>query len=162
MRGVRRARKLPWKHTMAGVIFDPKLIIYQMIALQAFYYLVLGALLAVFHILFGTTVSMDHFFSARYINSGSAMGWVEIAATMLTALAGSLLLALIVEKSRKCLDFTASLYIFHFLGCCMFRGMPATWDWWIVHGVALVVMVVLGEYLCARRELQDIPLSTII
>ena len=34
---------------MAGVIFDPKLIIYQMVALQAFYYLVLGALLAVFH-----------------------------------------------------------------------------------------------------------------
>ena len=38
------------------------------------------------------------------------------------------------------------------------QGIPNTWDWWITHVVALVVMVVLGEYLCSRRELQDIPL----
>ena len=66
-----------------------------------------------------------------------------------------------MEKSRKCLDFTATLFILHLMLCCGWQGVPATWDWWITHVVALVVMVVLGEYLCSRRELQDIPLVAI-
>lgn len=143
---------------MAPSPFNPKLIVYQMVALQAFYYLSLGALLAVFHVLFGTSITMDHFFSTKYMNSQSATGWVEIAATVIAALFGSLLLSLIVEKSRKCLDFTFTLYLVHLIVCSAAKGVPETWDWWIVHGVALVVMVVIGEYLCSRRELQDIPL----
>lgn len=31
------------------------------------------------------------------------------------------------------------------------------WEWWLVHVVSSVVMATLGEYLCARNELQDIP-----
>ena len=33
--------------------FNPRLIVYQIVALQCFYYLTLGALLGTFHILFG-------------------------------------------------------------------------------------------------------------
>jgi hypothetical protein len=67
-------------------------------------------------------------------------------------------MAIVVEKSRKCLDFGATVYLYHLLFCSLFDGCPSTWDWWIVHVVCLVVMVVLGEYLCSRREMQDIPL----
>ena len=37
--------------------FNPRLIVYQIVALQCFYYLTLGALLSTFHILFGTHAS---------------------------------------------------------------------------------------------------------
>jgi hypothetical protein len=32
------------------------------------------------------------------------------------------------------------------------------WDWWLVRLVAASVTIVLGEYLCSRRELEEIPM----
>jgi hypothetical protein len=31
-------------------------------------------------------------------------------------------------------------------------------EWWILNVVASVIMASLGEYLCALKELEDIPL----
>lgn len=73
----------------------------------------------------------------------------------------SFLMAIIVEKSKKCLDFSFTLLVVHFVIVCLYDGFPATWDWWIAHVVSMVSMVLLGEYLCARREMEDIPLLTL-
>ena len=77
------------------------------------------------------------------------------------AVAGARLLVLVVEKARKCLDFAGTLYGAHFAIVMLYSGFAVPrWTWWLCHGAALVLMVVLGEYLCSRRELQEIPLST--
>jgi protein SYS1 len=73
----------------------------------------------------------------------------------------SVLLAMIVEKSKKCLDFGVTLFIIHFVACWMYNGLPTVLDWWVVHVFAMIVMVLLGEYLCSRKELDDIPLLQI-
>ena len=71
----------------------------------------------------------------------------------------SLLLALIVEKSKKCLDFSVTLFVVHVLLCTVYSGkLPSTFDWWIVHVMGMIIMVVMGEYFCSKRELSDIPL----
>jgi len=70
----------------------------------------------------------------------------------------SLLLALIVEKSKKCLDFSVTLFLIHIILSSMYGGFPSTWDWWIIHILGMIMMVVLGEYFCSKRELSDIPL----
>ena len=70
-------------------------------------------------------------------------------------------LAIIVEKSKKCLDFSVTLFMIHFFICIGYNGMPRTWDWYIVHITATIVMILLGEYLCSRKELDEIPLLQI-
>ena len=70
----------------------------------------------------------------------------------------SLLLALIVEKSKKCLDFSVTLFLLHIIICSIYGGFPSTWDWWIIHILGMIMMVLLGEYFCSKRELSDIPL----
>ena len=40
----------------------------------------------------------------------------------------------------------------------LYDGLPDHWEWWAVNGMSVVLMALLGEYLCMRRELQDIPL----
>ncbi len=70
----------------------------------------------------------------------------------------SVLLAIIVEKSKKCLDFSVTLFLIHIILSSMYDGCPSTWDWWIVHMLGMILMVVLGEYCCSKRELSDIPL----
>ena len=86
------------------------------------------------------------------------MGWSDISAILLSSLMGSVLLAIIVEKSKKCLDFSVTLFLIHVLLCTIYDGMPATWDWWMVHIFGMIVMTLFGEYLCARKELDEIPL----
>ena len=68
--------------------WNPKLILCQIIAMQCFYYISLGIALAFSHILFGTTLSLEHFFTAKHMNPASAAGWIGIACTVFAALVG--------------------------------------------------------------------------
>ena len=70
----------------------------------------------------------------------------------------SLLMAIIVEKSKKCLDFSFTLFVVHLIIVSAYDGFPATWDWWIVHILSMICMVLLSEFLCSRREMEEIPL----
>jgi protein SYS1 len=71
------------------------------------------------------------------------------------------MLAVIVEKSKKCLDFSATLFLLHLFISTFYGGFPVRLDWWVVHIAATILMILLGEYLCSRRELDDIPLLTL-
>ena len=73
----------------------------------------------------------------------------------------AVLLAIIVEKSKKCLDFSFTLFLIHLCVCTAYDGMPRTWDWWIVNILGTIVMILLGEYVCSLREMSDIPLLQI-
>ena len=68
--------------------WHPKLIICQIVALQCTYYLALGGMLAVGHSLFGTDLSLDHFFTDKHMNAQSATGWVGITAAVAASLVG--------------------------------------------------------------------------
>lgn len=138
--------------------FNPRLIFSQIVALQSLHYLTLGFCIQCNHVVFGTSITIDRIFTARYYDISSGQGWVDNGAVLISSLVGAVLLAMIVEKSKKCLDFTATLFFIHFVVCCLYDGAPMTWSWWIVHIVATIVMTALGEYLCSRREMNEIPL----
>jgi hypothetical protein len=70
------------------MIFDPIFIIYQIIALQCAFYLAMGTFWAVSHIVIDIPFSLDHFFTAQYLNFVSFTGWIEVFCTLLTGLAG--------------------------------------------------------------------------
>jgi hypothetical protein len=86
------------------------------------------------------------------------MGWVDNGAVLVSSLVGAVLLVLIVEKSKKCLDFGVTLFFIHFVACCLYNGVPGTYSWYIIHIVATILMIFLGEYLCSVREMNEIPL----
>jgi hypothetical protein len=73
----------------------------------------------------------------------------------------SVLLAIIVEKSKKCLDFSLTLFLLHFFLCIMYGGLPRTWDWYIIHILGTITMILMGEHICAKREMDDIPMLVI-
>ncbi|CAE7480729.1 sys1, partial [Symbiodinium microadriaticum] len=68
------------------------------------------------------------------------------------------LLSIIVEKSKKCVDFTFTCFFIHTVVCTFYESFPLNWEWWLIQVVASVLMASLGEYLCARKEMEDIPL----
>jgi len=45
-----------------------------------------------------------------------------IVSVLANAVAGAGYLCIIVERAKKCLDFTVTLYIVHFFGCMLHSG----------------------------------------
>ncbi|KAL7477820.1 hypothetical protein ACHAW6_003610 [Cyclotella cf. meneghiniana] len=138
--------------------FNPRLILSQIASLQSFHYLVLGLVFQINHVLFATSITIDRIFTTKYLDIWTATGWIDNSAVLFSSIVGAIMLALIVEKSKKCLDFSVTLFVIHVIFCAMYGGFPSTWDWWIIHIMGMILMVVLGEYMCSKKELSDIPL----
>ena len=92
------------------------------------------------------------------------------------------LLVFIVERAKQCLDFTVTrafehlflastgfdrpgslwlqvtAHVLNLINCCLYEGFPVNWEWWLTTVVGVTIMAVLGEVLCMRYEVRDIPL----
>jgi hypothetical protein len=68
----------------------------------------------------------------------------------------SVALYVVVERAKKCLDFATTLYGWHIVICAVYNGLPGAWQWWTMIIGSCVVSILLGEYICARREMRDI------
>lgn len=77
--------------------FDPVLIVYQIIAMQCFHYLALGTLLGLFHAVFDINVSLDHFFTSKYVTFWTPAGWMEILCLLGTSLIGYVIIFKFVD-----------------------------------------------------------------
>ena len=63
----------------------------------------------------------------------------------------------VVGRAKKCLDYTLTMYGGHFFWTVVYGGIPKRWEWWGVQTVSMIATVVLSEYLCWQREMEDIP-----
>ncbi|KAL8256745.1 hypothetical protein R6Q59_028800 [Mikania micrantha] len=143
-----------------SVVWDPRLIVAQIVCIQCLYYLTLGFFMTV---LVGTRVSrisLVYFFDYATITLSTITGWCVIASFILSSIAGAGFLLYLIERAKKCLDFSATLYIIHLGLCVLYGGWPSSITWWVVNGTGLAIMALLGEYLCIKyRELREIPIS---
>uniref|UniRef100_K3XKY8 Protein SYS1 homolog n=1 Tax=Setaria italica TaxID=4555 RepID=K3XKY8_SETIT len=129
------------------------------VCLQCLYYLALGLSMS---LLVGTRVprlTLLYFFDFATLTPRTPTGWCAIASFLLAAVAGAGFMLYVIERAKKCLDFAATLYIIHLFICIVYGGWPASVTWWVVNIAGLAIMALLGEYLCIRRELKEIPIS---
>eukprot|EP00245_Coleochaete_scutata_P000304 TRINITY_DN10373_c1_g1_i1.p1 TRINITY_DN10373_c1_g1~~TRINITY_DN10373_c1_g1_i1.p1 ORF type:complete len:162 (-),score=29.24 TRINITY_DN10373_c1_g1_i1:861-1346(-) len=140
-----------------AMVWDPWLIVAQIACLQCLYYLSLGALLYMFVGAHVERMTLKYFFDDSTFTTGTITGWCTMLAFFSNALFGAGYLMLLIERAKKCLDFTCTMYIIHLLFCLVYNGLPSNVTWWSVQGICLAVMVLLGEWLCMRREQLEIP-----
>lgn len=143
-----------------ATVWDPVLICAQITCMQCSFYLSLAVFVWLF---IGTSqpVSLHYLLDASYISVHSTLGWLTILSFVTNGLAGAALLAMVVERAKKCLDFSATVFIVHFFVTWGYGGFPTHLAWWVTMGISLLIMAVVGEWLCIWREMQEIPLSTI-
>lgn len=142
-----------------SVVFDPWLIVAQIVCLQCLYYSTLGFFMA---ILVGTRVprmNLVYLFDYATVSASTVTGWCVIVSFLLGSLAGAVYIFYLIERAKKCLDFSATLYIIHLFLCVIYGGWPSSFTWWVVTGTGVAIMSLLGEYLCVRRELREIPIT---
>mmetsp|Transcript_2836 Transcript_2836/g.10310 ORF Transcript_2836/g.10310 Transcript_2836/m.10310 type:complete len:161 (+) Transcript_2836:179-661(+) len=138
--------------------WDPVQIVAQIVSMQCLFYLSYGLLILV---LIGPyeTLTVDFIFNWRYMELQSYAGVAVAGCYFINALVGSAFLLLVVERSKKCLDFTVTQYFLHGMMVLSHSGVPSSVIWWLNTALCIAVMAVAGEWLCMRRELRDIPLS---
>ena len=138
-------------------IWDPILIVSQMAVLQCGFYLSFGLFLFLFHLLLDTPLSLSLMLDGDRIDLTRGSGWTAIMAELCATPVVSFLILRVVGRAKKCLDFSSSLYFFHYLTCCTYGGIPSSWQFYLVLAITLTVTAVISELLCMKEEMKWIP-----
>uniref|UniRef100_A0A8C5MLD1 Protein SYS1 homolog n=1 Tax=Leptobrachium leishanense TaxID=445787 RepID=A0A8C5MLD1_9ANUR len=142
-------------------IWDPVLIVSQITLMQCVYYSSLGLWLAAMDLLIKYSPSLDQIFNYELLGFSSVHGRVSMMAFILNSVTCALGLLYFIRRGKQCLDFTVTVHMFHLLGCWIYLAqLPTTLTWWLLNIVCIALMAVIGEYLCLRTELHEIPLSS--
>ena len=131
---------------------DIRLTLLQIFTVQCLFYVGQGLLLGIFHVIFSCSVTLDRFFTDKYLDFASSEGIVELLILLLSAVLGAFVLLIVVEKPKLAFDFSGTLYLLHLLACFFYHGLPQNITWWAVLAGCCVITGALGEYLCVRAE----------
>lgn len=122
-------------------IWDPWLIVAQMLLMQCAFYLLSGAWLLLFALAFGTPLRLDALLAPAHMQLTAGARWPALGAVLLQAPALGYLLLPVVGRAKQCLDFTGTVYVFHFLLSSVYqRAFPANWEWWGANAVGQSLM----------------------
>ncbi|CAJ0563309.1 unnamed protein product, partial [Mesorhabditis spiculigera] len=133
-------------------VFDPTLLISQMVALQSVFYSAQSVSLMAYS-LTGYQPSVSHIFTIQPLRFTAL---VQLVAAVGVAVAISYL----VQRTRQCLDFACTVHLFHLLLVCIYNAtFPTSLLWWLLQLVSVTICTVLGEYLCTRLESREIKLT---
>ena len=108
-------------------------------------------------------------FQLLFLHQSSWMGLIHLSvvdgvfwvcfdrALLLSHLSSVPILAVVVRRARRSLDFTATFYLIHFVSCLVVgKQFPVSLSWWIAVIAGGGVMAIVGEQVCMAIEMRDI------
>ena len=133
-------------------VWDPTLIIGQMICMQSTFYAaeaILWSLLRIFEHL----SNIPSIFSKQV---GTEAILIQILSEIICAFA----MVHVVQRSKQCLDFVCTFHLFHLVFVILHNGsFPLKFSWWILQISGITLCTILGEHLCRKYESQVIQLA---
>jgi len=127
-----------------------------MTCLQCSYYVVLLALISIFDYLLSVPISLSQFFDTTLPTYSTLSGCFLSASFVLSGLVVSFIMVFVVGRSREIWDFGITLQGIHVSVCLAYTGTFSLW-WTCINIGSCIAMIVLGEILCVRKEVRDIP-----
>ncbi|XP_045193074.1 protein SYS1 homolog [Mercenaria mercenaria] len=147
--------------TFRSNVWDPVLIISQIISLQCQFIVTLGVWVYILNFICGYDTTIDQLF--KQADKGlftEGPGKANTIAYALNCLTSALGLWFIVGRTKQCLDFAITMHFIQFIICWIYNGhIPHTVSWWILNLCGVTLMTVLAEFLCMRTEIKAIPLG---
>ena len=141
-----------------NTVWDPRLIVSQIVCLQAWFYFINGSLL---WLLLSDSRVMPVLFDSQIVDTmTTAEMWSLILVQMCSCAATAYMIYIVVSRARLCLDFAVTVYFLHLLFCCNYAQFPATFTWWLTNGVGAVISAVLSEYWCLQAEMAPVSFGS--
>ncbi|CAG8643710.1 12236_t:CDS:10 [Funneliformis mosseae] len=135
--------------TFRTTVWDPLLILSQIIALQTLYYTSISLITLFTLLVTGTDITLDHLLDYREFRADTVLGWTIGFAWIANSI-----------RARLVLDFSLTLHFFHLLITTYYSGhMPTTFVWWALNATTCCIMIFGGEIYCMRKEMEPILLN---
>eukprot|EP01084_Bolivina_argentea_P015034 28121_1 len=139
--------------------FQPSEIIKRICILQIIFYIMASLFLGLIGTIGGSTYSLSLLFDSTKLSFGFGEGYIPIVSFTLSSFPCAYIVSWIIKRAKKCLDYVSTIYILHFVLCWINVHFPSNWDWWVVNFCSFLIMAVLSEYLCIRKEMKVIKLD---
>nr|SVE73873.1 EOG090X0FH3 [Daphnia atkinsoni] len=139
-------------------VWDPPLILSQIVAVQCIMYVSLGLwIIVLLNVLAGHPVSIDYIFKYQVLY---VSGRLVVACFLLNSLISATSLWAIVQRTKLCLDFSITAFLLHLVASLIYNsGWPYSASWWVLQFSCVTITCVLAEFLCMRSEMKSIPLG---
>lgn len=142
-------------------VWDPVLIIGQIISMQCQFIVTLGLWIHILNLISGYHTTIGQLFTQG--DKGlftEGPGKASTMAFALNCLTSALGLWMIVGRTKQCLDFAVTVHFINFVICWIYNGhISLAFSWWMLNVVGVTLMTVIGEFLCMRTEIKAIPLA---
>jgi len=141
--------------------FDPVTIILQIVSLQFIYYLTLSLSLQIANFFLAPSLRphLGQLFSPSSLDHSLPAFASTLLGHALNLPLTVFSLCSLVEKANKCLDFTATIFFYHFLFTWATYEFPSTLSWWAAHALIVTVTVLVAEFACLKLETAEIKLD---
>lgn len=144
-------------------VFDPVFIVAQLFVMQCIFYLAYGAILWLLcAVILSEDVTLELMLRPSTLGSSHLLGIFVCLANTLASLVAACFLPLVVGRAKKVLDFCASLFIWHWWITWGVFGFPSVLSWWILAVLNCVCMTLVGEYLCLKEDMREIPIRSAV
>jgi len=141
-------------------IWDPWLLISQILAVQGIFYSSLCLWLIIYSLITDLPISLEALFSNNGPYVQEVGGKKIFLAFLLNALTSAVGLWIVVGRAKLCLDFAATAHFWHLILVWYYnQSFPLSISWWLLNIICITMTTVLGEYLCMRSEMRAIPVS---
>ncbi|XP_050543630.1 protein SYS1 homolog [Daktulosphaira vitifoliae] len=140
-------------------VWDPVLIIAQIVSVQSLYYFTMCIWITIICYLVGTSRSLDVIFEFKELSTVSGEKYVLVVFA-LNSLSGATFIWKIVERYRLCLDYSCTIHIIHLVACIWYNGTLPTLFWWLLNATCAAITCICAEFLCMRTELNAIPVNS--
>ncbi|KAJ1854128.1 hypothetical protein GGH12_001478 [Coemansia sp. RSA 1822] len=152
---------MPEYSTFRKSVYDPVLIVAQIVTLQCFGYSTFSILLICASILTSVELTPRLLFSSQSIQP-TVEGAIVSASIICMGIMNIVPLVYMVERSRLCIDFSATFFLVHVIVVWWTQHQVPELVWWGVMAVAMGVMAVGGRAVCSRRELLPIAIRSLM
>jgi len=139
--------------------FNPRMIVTQIVVMQSAFYICFCGFVASADFIVAEPQSLSQLFSSQAYNWNTPGGQRLVASLWGTSLVMVFALRMIVERAKKCLDFVATYHLFHLVATCYASNFPSAFRWWAIHGIAVLIATLIGEYVCMMGETKAIKIG---
>jgi len=140
--------------------FNPKLILTQMCVLQCVWYFIFAINFSIWSMFHGRHSTISPLFRLNSYSFTTTYGIGLIGCSWFSALLMAFVLPPIVERLKNCADFVITYHFIHILlALVIFGSALPNLAFWISQIIGALISILLGEYLCLTRSIQDIILS---
>ncbi len=150
---------MPAKYLSKNHNFDPLLIVSQISLIFSLFYVLHIFFTILFNNFFGLKMHIYQILSSDVLDFESSYGLAYMSTLFFTYLFMTATYIVVVDRANKILDYILTNFLIHLILTTLTSHFPLYLFWWLLHGVYIIVVTLVSEYVSLRLDQRGIKLN---